>query len=137
MPAVFEGDEPVRIDGAGAETANHHVQQLPAATQVKGPLSQPGAVNGTPRVEEMRGVASVHGRHDIERMAIRAVTDVLGNTITETVHERTHRRQVDTRVAPDPASQIEQLKEANEELTRANDLLNGAAALLAAALDRP
>jgi hypothetical protein len=40
-------------------------------------------------------------------------------------------------VAPDPASQIEQLKEANEELTRANDLLNGAAALLAAALDRP
>jgi hypothetical protein len=70
-------------------------------------------------------------------MAIRAVTDVLGNTITETVHERTHRRQVDTRVAPDPASQIEQLKEANEELTRANDLLNGAAALLAAALDRP
>ena len=42
----------------GAETANHHVQQLPAATQVKGPLSQPGAVNGTPRVEEMRAVGS-------------------------------------------------------------------------------
>lgn len=71
------------------------------------------------------------------RMAIRAVTDVLGNTITETVHERTRRRQVDTSVASDAASQLQQLKEANAELTRTNDLLKGAAALLAAALDRP
>jgi DivIVA domain-containing protein len=88
------------------------------------------AVNGKP-LDELRSAASVHGRHDMERMAIRAVTDPLGNTVTETVHERTRRSPVDN--AP---AELERLREENAELTRSLRLLKSATALLAAALDR-
>lgn len=87
-------------------------------------------VNGASHREEVRTVAAVSGRHDMERMAIRAVTDVLGNTVTETVHERLRRSE-----PSDESDQIEQLKEQNAELARVNGMLKSAAALLAAALD--
>jgi transposase-like protein len=98
------------------------------------------AVNGAAHLEETRTVAAVHGRHDMERMAIRAVTDTLGNTLTETVHERTRRSAIENgsaAVASEQSSEIEQLKNENAELTRSLGLLKSAAALLAAALDRP
>ncbi len=76
-------------------------------------------------------MSAVHGRHDMERMAIRAVTDNLGNMVTETVHERT------LGVAGAESAQLEELKKQNAELARSLSLLKSAAALLAAALDRP
>jgi hypothetical protein len=97
-------------------------------------------VSGGSRLEEKRAIASVHGRHHTERMAIRAVTDTLGNTVTETVHERTCRNPIDDG-APGAASEVsrelDQLREENAELARSLGLLKSAAALLAAALDRP
>jgi DivIVA domain-containing protein len=111
---------------------DRHPQQLRAA------LAKSAAGNGTSRLEEMRAVASVHGRHDMERMAIRAVTDTRGNTVTETVHERTRRSRVDhggPGVAAAQSTELEQLKEENAELARSLGLLKAAAALLAAALD--
>jgi transposase-like protein len=74
----------------------------------------------------------------MERMAVRAVTDVLGNTITETVHERLRRSDINTTANGDgePSTEIEQLKEKNAELNRSNELLKAAAALLAAALEK-
>lgn len=64
------------------------------------------------------------------------MTDVLGNTVTETVHERTHRSEIGHRTASaDQSGELEQLREANAELARANGLLKAATALLAAALD--
>jgi hypothetical protein len=86
----------------------------------------------------MRAVAAVHGRHDMERMAIRAVTDTRGNTVTETVHERSRRSRIDhggPGVAAAQSTELEQLKEENAELARSLGLLKAAAALLAAALD--
>jgi DivIVA domain-containing protein len=98
----------------------------------------PVAVNGASHLEETR-VAAVHGRHDMERMAIRAVTDTLGNTVTETVHERTRRSAVENAapaVTSDPSDPIEQLKKENAELARSLGLIKSAAALLAAALEQ-
>jgi DivIVA domain-containing protein len=92
----------------------------------------PVAVNGVLRLGETRAVAAMHGRHDVERMAIRAVTDTLGNTVTETVHERTRRSAID-----EQSAELEQLRQENAELARSLGLLKSAAALLAAALDRP
>jgi DivIVA domain-containing protein len=106
-------------------------QQLTAA--------QPAAVNGTSRVGEMRTVAAVHGRHDVERMAIREITDTLGNTVTERVHERTRRSRIERggqAVATEPSTELEQLREDNAALAHSLGLLKAAAALLAAALDR-
>lgn len=40
-------------------------------------------------------MAPVRGRHDMERMAIRAVTDTHGNTVSETVHEWTRAGTID------------------------------------------
>jgi len=96
------------------------------------------AANGGSRQQEARAVAPVHGRHDMERMAIRAVTDTHGNTLTETVHERTRAGAIDN---GDPAaaydrSEVELLKEENADLKRSLGLLKSAAALLAAALER-
>jgi DivIVA domain-containing protein len=111
---------------------DRHPQQPRAA------LAKSGAGNGTSRLEEMRAVASVHGRHDMERMAIRAVTDTRGNTVTETVHERTRRSRIDhggPGAAAAQSAELEQLKEENAELTRSLGLLKAATALLAAALD--
>jgi DivIVA domain-containing protein len=129
-------DQPQAV-GSGAEATNqvarHYPQQLRA-------VPTPAAVNGAPHVQETRAVASVHGRHDMERMAIRAVTDTLGNTVTETVHERTRRSAIDdgdAGVASDRSAELEQLREENAELARSLGLLKSAAALLAAALDRP
>lgn len=116
----------------GAEVANNQMRP-------HRPVSQNG-VNGTSHREEMRTVASVRGRHDMERMAIRAVTDALGNTITETVHERLRRSDIDrdgSGVASEQSPQLDQLKQQNAELVRTNGLLKAAAALLAAALDQP
>lgn len=118
--AVASGAEP----GAG-QMARQQLRAVPP----------PVAVNGAGRLEETRAVAAVHGRHDMERMAIRAVTDTLGNTLTETVHERTRRSE--GTVATDEATELDQLKEENAELARSLGLLKSAAALLAAALDRP
>ncbi|WP_454561780.1 DivIVA domain-containing protein [Mycobacterium haemophilum] len=117
----------------GAEVANHQM------ARPYPPVSQNGA-NGTSHRQEGRAVASVHGRHDMERMAIRAVTDTLGNTITETVHERLRRSDIDhdgSGVASEQFPQLDQLKQQNAELARTNGLLKAAAALLAAALDQP
>ncbi len=103
-------------------------------------MPKSAAVNGAPHLEGVRTVASVHGRHDVERMAICAVTDTLGNTVTETVHERTRRSPIDNGgpgVPSERSAELEQLKEENAELTRSLRLLKSAAALLAAALDRP
>ena len=97
------------------------------------------AVNGSSRLGEMRSVAAVHGRHDVERMAIRAITDTLGNTVTEAVHERTRRSRVEhggQAVAAEPSTELEQLKQENAELAQSLGLLKTATALLAAALDQ-
>lgn len=117
---------------SGAEAAASQVarQQLRA-------VPPPVAVNGVAHLEETRTVAAVHGRHDMERMAIRAVTDTLGNTVTETVHERTRRSHGTPAVASEESTELDQLKEENAELARSLGLLKSAAALLAAALDRP
>jgi hypothetical protein len=99
----------------------------------------PAAVNGGLHTKETRTFASVHGRHDMERMAIRAVTDTLGNTVTETLHERTRRSAIENGgpvMAADHEAQVERLKEENAELTRSLGEIKSAAALLAAALDR-
>ncbi len=97
------------------------------------------AVNGS-HVEEMPTGAPMHGRHDVERMAIRAVTDTLGNVVTETVHERTRRSSVDDggpAISAEHVGELERLRQENAELTNTLRLLKSAAALLAAALDRP
>jgi DivIVA domain-containing protein len=115
------------------EGANGAVQQLTTA------LQKSAAVNGTPRLDNERALASVDGRHDIERMAIRAITDTLGNTVTETVHERTRRSRIDhdgQAVAVELSTELERLREENAELAHTLGLLKSAAALLAAALDR-
>ncbi|OBA58531.1 hypothetical protein A5647_01215 [Mycobacterium sp. 1100029.7] len=129
------GQPHVGVSGVGTEAASGQMarQQLRA-------VPTPAAVNGAAHVEETRAVAAVHGRHDMERMAIRAVTDTLGNTLTETVHERTRRSAVENgsgTVLSEPSSEIEQLKQENAELARSLGLLKSAAALLAAALDQP
>ena len=101
-------------------------------------MPTPVAVNGASHLEETR-VAAVHGRHDMERMAIRAVTDTLGNTVTETVHERTRRSAIENGgqvAASDSSDQIEQLRKENAELSRSLGLIKSAAALLATALDQ-
>lgn len=120
----------------GLETPNKQVTR-PYPQQLRA-VPTPVAVNGAAHVEETR-VASVHGRHDMERMAIRAVTDTLGNTVTETVHERTRRSAIENAapvVPSDPTDQIEHLKKENAELARSLGLIKSAAALLAAALDQ-
>lgn len=122
----------------GAEAAAPQVlRPYRAAPQFRG-VAQAAAVNGVGHREEVRTVSAMHGRHDMERMAVRAVTDVLGNTITETVHERLRRSDVDHAATADgePSSELEQLKEKNAELNRSNELLKAAAALLAAALEK-
>ncbi|WP_293338685.1 DivIVA domain-containing protein [Mycobacterium sp.] len=88
------------------------------------------AVNGAP-LDELPSATSVHGRHDMERMAIRAVTDPLGNTVTETVHERTRRSPAD-----DASAELQRLRDENAQLTHSLRLLKSATALLATALDR-
>jgi DivIVA domain-containing protein len=111
----------------------------PRADQQQLTTAQPAAVNGTPRAGEMRTVAAVHGRHDVERMAIREITDTLGNTVTERVHERTRRSRIERggqAVATEPTTELEQLREENEALAHSLRLLKAATALLAAALDR-
>jgi DivIVA domain-containing protein len=111
----------------------------PRADQQQLTTAQPAAVNGTARVGEMRTVAAVHGRHDVERMAIREITDGLGNTVTERVHERTRRSRIEhggQAVATEPATELEQLREENAALAHSLGLLKGATSLLAAALDR-
>jgi DivIVA domain-containing protein len=122
----------ISAEANGKQVARHYSQQLRA-------VPTPVAVNGASHLEQTR-VASVHGRHDVERMAIRAVTDTLGNTVTETVHERTRRSAIENGgqvVASDSPDQIEQLRKENAELTRSLGLIKSAAALLAAALDQP
>ncbi len=96
------------------------------------------AVNGGSRLQEARTVAPVRGRHDMERMAIRAVTDTHGNTVTETVHERTRAGAIDNGgpTAAYDRSELELLKEENADLKRSLGLLKSAAALLAAALEQ-
>jgi DivIVA domain-containing protein len=120
----------------GAEVSTKQVAR-PYSQQLRA-VPTPAAVNGASHLEETR-VASVHGRHDMERMAIRAVTDTLGNTLTETVHERTRRSAIENGgqvVASDSSDQIEQLRKENAELSRSLGLIRSAAALLAAALDQ-
>jgi DivIVA domain-containing protein len=120
----------------GAEVSTKQVAR-PYSQQLRA-VPTPVAVNGASHLEETR-VASVHGRHDMERMAIRAITDTLGNTVTETVHERTRRSAIENGgqvVASESSDQIEQLRKENAELSRALGLIKSAAALLAAALDQ-
>ena len=111
--------------------ASRQAQQLRAVPKTS-------AVNGGPRLQEARTVAPVHGRHDMERMAIRAVTDTHGNTVTETVHERTRAAALDNGgpAAAYDRPEIELLKQENADLKRSLGLLKSAAALLAAALEQ-
>jgi DivIVA domain-containing protein len=124
---------------AGADTAGRQVSRGSGHAQQLRVVPNSAAVNGAPHVEEMHTVASMHGRHDMERMAIRAVTDTLGNVVTETVHERTRRSPVDggPGLPAEQAGELERLKEENADLNRTLRLLKSAAALLAAALDHP
>jgi DivIVA domain-containing protein len=127
-------DQPhtAEMDVEARQVARPYAQQLRA-------VPTPVAVNGASHLQETRVAAAVHGRHDMERMAIRAVTDTLGNVVTETVHERTRRSAVDNGspvVAADASDEIEQLKKENAELARSLGLIKSAAALLAAALDQ-
>ena len=125
---------------AGVETATNQAPEPYRDPQQPTTRPKPAAVNGTSSLEEMHAVGSVQGRHDMERMAVRAVTDARGNTVTETVHERTRRSRIDhgdPALAADRADELERLKEENAELARSLGLLKSAAALLAAALDRP
>jgi DivIVA domain-containing protein len=125
---------------AGADAASRQVSRVSGHAQQLRVVPNSATVNGAPRLEEMHTVASMHGRHDMERMAIRAVTDTLGNVVTETVHERTRRSPRDdggAGVPSEQAGEIERLKEENAELNRSLRLLKSAAALLAAALDHP
>ena len=125
---------------AGVETATNQAPEPYRHPQQPTTRPKPAAVNGTSSLEEMHAVGSVQGRHDMERMAVRAVTDARGNTVTETVHERTRRSRIDhgdSALAADRADELERLKEENAELARSLGLLKSAAALLAAALDRP
>ncbi|OBI19475.1 MULTISPECIES: DivIVA domain-containing protein [unclassified Mycobacterium] len=126
---------PIAADAAAGQAprAYRHAQPLRA-------VPKSAASNGSARIDEVRAVASVRGRHDMERMAIRAVTDQLGNTVTETVHERTRRALLDHDSPAAPADhqvELERLKAENAELNRSLRLLKAAAASLAAALDRP
>jgi DivIVA domain-containing protein len=123
-------EQPHAVASGAEATGQMARQQLRA-------VPPPVAVNGAAHLEETRTVAAVHGRHDMERMAIRAVTDTLGNTLTETVHERTRRSDGSPAVASEETSELDLLKEENAELARSLGLLKSAAALLAAALDRP
>jgi DivIVA domain-containing protein len=119
--------------------ASKLLQRVDQANAVASRVGEETAVNGSPGLEETRARGAVEGRHDMERMAIRAITDTLGNTVTETVHERTRRSRIehgDQAVATDPSTELEQLKEENAELAHSLGLLKAAAALLAAALDR-
>ena len=130
------GKHQAQLSARGAEVSTKQVAR-PYSQQLRA-VPTPVAVNGASHVEETR-VASVHGRHDMERMAIRAVTDTLGNTVTETVHERTRRSAIENGgqvVASDSSDQIEQLRKENAELSRSLGLIKSAAALLAAALDQ-
>ncbi|WP_293319136.1 hypothetical protein [Mycobacterium sp.] len=75
----------------------------------------------------------------MERMAIRAITDTRGNTITETVHERTRSGPIDhdgQHASTEQSTELARLKEQNAQLLDSIGLLKSAAALLAAALDR-
>lgn len=130
------------------------VEQRPAATPhvaaqaVLGPasgpppqlraVSTPVTVNGGSCPQDKRSAAPVHGRHDIERMAIRAVTDTHGNTVTETVHERSRAGAIDHGGAAGACdrSEAELLRRENADLERSLRLLKSAAALLAAALEQ-
>lgn len=123
----------INAEAGTNQVARRHPQQL------RGALTKAAAVNGSTRLEETHAVAAVRGRHDMERMAIRAVTDTHGNTVTETVHERTRRSAIENgglSVASEQTALIEQLKEENAELGRSLALLKSAAAALATALDR-
>jgi len=132
-----EQPEPVAACVGAEATAHQVLRPLRPATQFRGTVAQAAAVNGVGHREEVRTVAAaVHGRHDMERMAVRAVTDVLGNTITETVHERLRRSDIDQNGDSEPSTELDQLKERNAELNRSNELLKAAAALLAAALEK-
>jgi len=120
--------------GQMPRSSYRHAQQLRA-------VPKPAVVNGngSSHLEEVRPV-SVHGRHDMERMAIRAVTDSLGTTFTETLslHERTRKNahdNADADEASEPSTELEALQAENEDLKRSLGLLKSAAALLAAALD--
>ncbi|SPM40170.1 DivIVA protein [Mycobacterium numidiamassiliense] len=131
LQELLDQPQAAEVDVAARQLARPYPQQLRA-------VPTPVAVNGASHLEETR-VAAVHGRHDMERMAIRAVTDPLGNTVTETVHERTRRSAVENGgpvVAAEPADEIGQLKKENAELARSLGLIKSAAALLAAALDQ-
>jgi DivIVA domain-containing protein len=124
----------------GSSAATNQVPRPLPARQFTEALSQAATVNGASHLEEALAVASVHWRHDLERMAIRAVTDNLGNTVTETVHERTRMSPIangGSDGASEQSAELEQLKEENAELARSLGLIKSAAALLAAALDRP
>jgi DivIVA domain-containing protein len=122
----------------GAEAAPNQPLRPPRQSQQLRAVPKPAGVNGASRLEETRAAAPVHGRHDMERMAIRAVIDTLGNSVTEAVHERT-RRTGTGNGGPDPAydvSELELLKEENAALERSLGMLKSAAALVAAALER-
>jgi len=121
----------------GAEAVPGQASRQAHAQQCR-EVPRTAAVNGGSRLQEARTVAPVRGRHDMERMAIRAVTDTHGNTVTETVHERTRAGAIDNGgpTAAYDRSELELLKEENADLKRSLGLLKSAAALLAAALEQ-
>lgn len=125
--------EPVRPFCVNSDAALYHM------TQSHQPAPQHVVANGPLHSESGRTVSAVHGRHHMERTAIRAVTDILGNRMTETVCEWMRTSTINhtsSELASEAAPPLQELMQENAELTRSNGILKAAAALLAAELDR-
>ncbi|WP_454561085.1 DivIVA domain-containing protein [Mycobacterium haemophilum] len=132
--------EPVRPFCVNGDAAMYHLTQShQPAPQSTAPHLQHAVAHGPLHSETGRTVSAVHGRHHMERTAIRAVTDILGNRMTETVCEWMRTSTVNHASSELPSEAVPPLQELmreNAELTRSNGILKAAAALLAAELDR-
>lgn len=114
----------------GSGQAALRVRDTPAMGMA---LAKAPAVNGASHLGEAHAVA-IRGRHDVERMALRAVTAPLGGS----AHERTRQESADSgalTATRDGSLELDQLRKQNAELARAVALLKSAADLVAAALE--
>lgn len=115
------------VSCVGADAATGQVSRSYRHAQQLRAVPNGAAVNGAQHRDEARFVTSVQGRHDVDRMAIRAVNENSGNPIGNG----------GPGVAAGQPEQLEQLKKQNAELTRSLGLVKSATALLAAALECP
>src|SRR6476620_8649291 len=93
------------------------------------------------RERAVRMVAEVRGQHETEWAAMRAVSELLGVGITETVRKWVRQAEIDDGSRPgvstEESAELKRLKRENAELKRANGILKAASAFFAAELDRP